>query len=290
MKSSGSSSESTVMWFATLLLPNRIFSACGIVAPRIRSVCVSTICKIHLWWYWKLQGKRQKMKSSGCSSGSTIIWFATLLLPLRLFSAYSIGAPPFPSIFISTIAKIHLWWYWKLHDNRHWIKRSGSSSRSTIIWFATLLLPNQIFSAYSIVAHLIRSVFVSTIAKFYLWWYWKLQGKRQRMKSSGCSSGSTIIWFATLLLPLRLFSAYNIGAPPFPSIFISTIAKIHLWWYWKLHDNRHWIKRSGSSSGSTIFWFATLLLPNQIFSAYSIVAHLIRSVFVSTIAKFYLWW
>ena len=62
------------------------------------------------------------MKSSGCSSGSTIIWFATLLLPFRIFSAYSIVAPPIPSVLVSTIAKIHLWWNWKLHDNRHWIK------------------------------------------------------------------------------------------------------------------------------------------------------------------------
>ena len=184
----------------------------------------------------------------------------------------------------------HLWWYWKLRDNRHWIKRSGSSSGSTIIWFATLLHPNRIFRAYSIVAPPIRSVFVSTICKIHLWWYWRLQGKRQKMKSSGCSSGSTIIWFATLLLPLRFFSAYSIGAPPFPSIFVSNIATFHLWWYWKLRDNRHWIKRSGCSSGSTVIWFATLLLPFRIFSAYSIVAPPIPSVLVSTIAKIHLWW
>jgi hypothetical protein len=81
------------------------------------------------------------------------------------------------------------------------------------------------------------------------------------MKSSGCSSGSIIIWFATLLLRLRYFSAYCIVAHLIRSVFTSTIAKIRLFCYWKLHDDRHWMKSSGCSSGSTIIWFATLLLP-----------------------------
>jgi hypothetical protein len=255
------------MWFATLLLPNRIYSAYSIVAPPICSVFASTVAKSNLGWYWKLYDKRQKMKRSGCSSGSTIIWFATFRLPLRLFSAYSIVAHLIPFVFVSTIAKIHLWWDWKLDDNRISIKQSGCSSGSTVMWFVTLLLPNRIFSACRIVAPPIRSVCVSTICKIHLWWYWKHQGKPQKMKSSGCSSGSTIIWFATLLLPFRNFSACGIVAPPFSSVFISSIAKIHLWWYWKLHDNRNWIKRSGSSSESTVMWFATLLTSKSIFQS-----------------------
>jgi hypothetical protein len=167
MKSSGCSSGSTIMWFATLLLQNRIVSAYSIVAHLIRSVFVSTIAKNHLWWYWELLDNSYWMKSSGCS--------------------------------------INLCCYWKLHDNRYWMKCSGCSSGSTIMWFATLLLTIWFFCAYNIVAHLIRSVLVSTIAKNHLWWHWKLLDNRYWMKSSGCSSGSTIIWFATLLLPFRIF-------------------------------------------------------------------------------------
>jgi hypothetical protein len=130
-----------------------------------------------------------------------------------------------------------------LHDNHHWMKSSGCSSGSTIMWFATLLLQNHIVSAYSIVAHLIRSVFVSTIPKNHLWWYWELLDNSYWMKSSGCSSGSTVIWFATLLLPLRFFSVYSIVAPPIRSVLASTVAKINPWWLWKLHDTRHEMKK-----------------------------------------------
>jgi len=230
------------------------------------------------------------MKSSGCSSGRTISWSATLLLPLRLFIAYSIVAHLIRSVFVSTNAQIHLLLYWKLQDNRERMKRSGCSSGSTINWFATLLLPFRIFIAYSIVASPIRSVFVFTVAQFHLWLYWKLLTKPQRMKRSGCSRGSTIICFATLLLPLRFFIAYSIVAHLIRSVFVSTIAKIHLWWYLKVFDIRHRIKWSGCSSGSTIIWFATLPLPLRFFSAYSIVAPPIRSVFTSAAVKIDLWW
>jgi hypothetical protein len=290
MKSSGCSSGSTVIWFITLLLPFRFFSAYSIVAHLIRSVFNSTIAKIRLFCYWKHHDNHHWMKSSGCSSGSTVIWFGILLLPLCFFSAYSIVAHLIRSVIISTIAKICLCCYWKLHDNHHWIKSSGCSSGSTIMWFATLLLTLWLFSAYSIVAHLIRYVFVSTIAKNNLWWHWKLVDNRHWIKSSGCSSGSTIIWFATLLLPLRFFSVYSIVAPPIRSVLASTVAKINLWWLWKLHDNRHWMKSRSCSSGSTVIWLVNLILPLRIFSVYSIVAPPIRSVFVSIIAKNLLWW
>jgi hypothetical protein len=97
--------------------------------------------------------------------------------------------------------------------------------------FATLLLPLRFFSAYSIVAHLIRSVFVYTIAKIHRWWYVKIQKSVKRWK------GVVAREEALSDLP-PFYCSYDLSVR---SVFVSTIAKIHLWWYWKLHDEKEWL-------------------------------------------------